>query len=273
MKEMTTEESRERLSNIIVGIVLAVLCVALIAGYVIRTQVKEVKTGAGTVSAASAGFAEKTLFDNVRIGGVDVSGLTPEEAESRVRAYLDEVLDTEFSLRVAQDHEVKTTLRELSAYWVNDTAIADVMAMRDGKDAVARYTLTKDIEKEGLDLPLEVSMDKEVLMTWLQENCSIYDVEMTGSELVTEGGVKKVRLGTPSQMLNLAESAVILQEQGFASISSGETMLRLPLEEYYPPGTPEGYEDYPGIEELVLQAENERAEAEAAAADPDAGTP
>ncbi len=42
---------------------------------------------------------------------------------------------------------------------------------------------------------------------------------------------------------------------GFDFVKNGESLFILPLEELYPASIPEGYEEYPGINELVMEAE------------------
>ena len=259
------EADRERLSNIVVAAALIVFCLLLIIGYVIRTHVTQVDTSGYTGRLDKVEDINSVLlFKNTRVGDVDVSGLSVAEAKAKVQEHLDSIFDTPFSVMVAQDKKVQVSLRELSAYWVNPEAIEEAAHTRDGRDVVARYTLDKDMEQAGMDIALEVSLDKEAAISWIEKNCSIYDAEMTGSELVTEGGVKKVKLGRIGQTLNTAESASQLMSRGYDFVRSGESVFVLPLEELYPPSVPEGYEDYPGIMDLVMEAE---AEAAAAAAE------
>ena len=172
-----------------------------------------------------------------------------------MQEHLDGIFDTQFKLRVAQDREVEVSLRQLSAYWVNPEAIEEAAHLKDGRDVIARYTLGKDLEESGLEIPLEVSLEKEAAINWLTANCSIYDVEMTGSELVTVDGAAKVKLGRVGQTLNISEAVAQLMNSGYDFVKNGETVFVLPLEELYPASVPEGYEDYPGINELVMEAE------------------
>ena len=261
-KRVAPEYDPERMSNIVVAIVMASLCLGLIIWYAIRTHVKEVDTSRRVENAmAEDAVDDMLLFDNTRVGDIDVSDLTVAEAKAKVTEHLDKIFDTPFMLCVAQDKKVQTSLRELSAYWVNPEAIEEAAHLRDGRDVVASYTLDKDIELSGLDIPLEISLDKEAAMNWLQLNCSIYDIEMTGSELVTEGGITKVKLGRVGQTLNLSEAAAWLMNGGYDFVNNGESVFNLPLEELYPASVPEGYEDYPGINELVTAAEAEAAAA------------
>ena len=258
------EADRERLSNIAVASALVLFCLVLIIWYAIRTHVTEVDTsGHPERTEAAKDIDSVLLFENTRVGDVDVSGLSVAQARAKVQEHLDGIFDTPFSVMVAQDKKVQVSLRELSAYWVNPEAIEEAAHIRDGRDVVARYTLDKDMEQAGMDIPLEVSLDKEAAISWLEKNCSIYDAEMTGSELVNEGGVKKVKLGRVGQTLNTAESASQLMSRGYDFVKSGESVFILPLEELYPPSIPEGYEDYPGIMDLVMAAEAEAAAASA----------
>ena len=57
------------------------------------------------------------------------------------------------------------------------------------------------------------------------------------------------------QTLNISEAVAQLMNSGYDFVKNGETVFVLPLEELYPASVPEGYEDYPGINELVMEAE------------------
>lgn len=247
---------RDRLSNRVVAVVLLLFCIVLIIWYAIRTNVTEVKTSERPQGVVTVTDMDRIpLYENTRVGDVDVSGLTVGEAREKVQEYLDGIFDTAFKVRVAQDREIEVSLRQLSAYWVNPEAIEEAAHLKDGRDVVARYTLGKDLEESGLEIPLEVSLEKEAAINWLTANCSIYDVEMTGSELITVDGVAKVKLGRVGQTLNISEAVAQLMNSGFDFVKNGENVFILPLEELYPASTPEGYEDYPGINELVMEAE------------------
>lgn len=247
---------RDRLSNRVVAVVLLLFCIVLIIWYAIRTNVTEVKTSDRPQGVVTVTDMDRIpLYENTRVGDVDVSGLTVGEAREKVQEYLDGIFDTVFKVRVAQDKEIEVSLRQLSAYWVNPEAIEEAAHLKDGRDVVARYTLGKDLEESGLEIPLEVSLQKEAAINWLTANCSIYDVEMTGSELITVDGTAKVKLGRVGQTLNISEAVAQLMNSGFDFVKNGENVFTLPLEELYPASTPEGYEDYPGINELVMEAE------------------
>ena len=247
---------RDRLSNRVVAVVLLLFCIALIIWYAIRTNVTEVKTSERPQGVVTVTDMDRIpLYENTRVGDVDVSGLTVGEAREKVQEHLDGIFDTQFKLRVAQDREVEVSLRQLSAYWVNPEAIEEAAHLKDGRDVIARYTLGKDLEESGLEIPLEVSLEKEAAINWLTANCSIYDVEMTGSELITVDGAAKVKLGRVGQTLNISEAVAQLMNSGYDFVKNGETVFVLPLEELYPASVPEGYEDYPGINELVMEAE------------------
>ena len=247
---------RDRLSNRVVAVVLLLFCIALIIWYAIRTNVTEVKTSERPQGVVTVTDMDRIpLYENTRVGDVNVSGLTVGEAREKVQEHLDGIFDTQFKLRVAQDREVEVSLRQLSAYWVNPEAIEEAAHLKDGRDVIARYTLGKDLEESGLEIPLEVSLEKEAAINWLTANCSIYDVEMTGSELVTVDGAAKVKLGRVGQTLNISEAVAQLMNSGYDFVKNGETVFVLPLEELYPASVPEGYEDYPGINELVMEAE------------------
>ncbi len=273
--------NRDRLSSVIVDALIIIAAIFLFFSYGSRLHRDEVDTSSREAAEGQeADRGEVLLFNNLRIGKVDISGLTVNEAREKVQDYVDGILNMPFELITAGQHSVSVTLRELSVYWANPEVLEETAALRDKKDPIEAYKLEKDIENAGMDLPLTISCDKAFLMEYLEENCTAYDVPMTAAEMVTENGKMKLIPGKPGQELNLAEAAASIENVAFSQLERNDTLFILPVTESYPPSIPEGYEDMEGIEELLEEAmaeqtAREQAEAEAAeqeGADPDAGT-
>ena len=113
--------------------------------------------------------ARSTAFEGMRIGPVDISGMTPEAAEEAVNSYLESLYDNELTLVAASGNEVKVKVRELGPYWANSDVLEGMSALGEGGDVVERYKLSRDIASAGLEYPLELSCDKEKVMKLLTD--------------------------------------------------------------------------------------------------------
>ena len=258
--------NRDRLSSVIVDALIIIAAIVLFFSYGTRLHRDEVDPSAHEAAGErDEDLGDVLLFDNLRIGKVDISGLTVNEARAKVQDYVDGILNMPFERIVSGQHSVPATLRELSVFWANPQVLEETAALRDKKDPIESYKLEKDIETAGMDLPLEIGCDKAFLMDYLRENCTAWDVPMTAAEMVTENGKMKIIPGTPGQELNISEAAAAIENVAFAQLERNDTLFILPVMEMYPPSIPDGYEGMEGIEELVEEAAREQAEAEAAA--------
>jgi len=152
---------------------------------------------------------EGTIYKGVRIGAVDVSGKTPEEAESAIEAYLNEIGKTKITLKAEGIDPIEVEIGEFRPYWENTRVIDTLLEVGEGANVIERYTREKDIEIEGMELPLDVSFDKQVVMDFLAA----------------------IDTGDSGTIINIAESAAMIQNTMYERVLAGEREFTLPAEQ------------------------------------------
>ena len=182
---------------------------------------------------------DAVVYPGVHVGAVDISGLTVEQAAEAVENYYTQVCEQEVTLIAAQNTPVTVKLSDLAPFWENRDVLDDLLELTDGNDVIDRYMMKKDIAQNGMDLPLQISFDKEVVVDFLQKNCSIYDVPLKNANLRRENGQFIIEEGQAGEGVNLAEAAGMIQGGLFEDVESGMTQITLPLEELYPTGQTE----------------------------------
>ena len=175
----------------------------------------------------------------VHVGAVDISGMTIEQAAEAVEAYYKKVCEQEVTLVAAQGKTVSVRLSDLAPYWENREVLDDVLGLTDGSDVIDRYMMKKDIEQNGMDLPLQISFDKEVVFNFLKNQCSIYDIPLENASLSRVDGQFIVHEGQAGEGVNVSEAAGMIQGGLFDDVVAGNTQIELPLEELYPTGQAE----------------------------------
>lgn len=117
----------------------------------------------------------ETMKTGVYIEDVDVSGMTAEEANAAIEAYVEEVKTMPVILRAAQGNEVEVTAADFGMEWVNTDIVEDALSIGTKGNPIARYKEVKDLENNGMTYRLEFSFDDALVTQVIQEKCAEFD--------------------------------------------------------------------------------------------------
>ncbi len=157
----------------------------------------------GMTAAAKEGDAiKKGIF----VGEVELSGLTPQEAVEAVNAYVETLREVPITLLYAEDREVPMTAGQLGISWANQEVITEAQEVGTHGNVIERYKMLKDLERENLVYPLELSFDFQGLTDILIEDCAKYDMKAEDATLVREDGAFRVVGGNAGYALNVEAS-------------------------------------------------------------------
>lgn len=128
-----------------------------------------------------------TICDGVYIDDVNVSGMTREEAQEAVNAYLDGLMEKEIA--VVLDEEVAITSVKDLGYACNENTYLDE-AMNVGKigNLIKRYKDLKDVENGGLYFELQFTLDESAVRNFIETQCSVHDIEAQNATVQRSGG-------------------------------------------------------------------------------------
>ena len=175
------------------------------------------------------------IYEGVHAGDLDISGLTVAEAENAINNYIAKLGESELTLVVAGDNEVKVKLKDLGPQWGNPEVLAELDDLTDrSSDVISRYRMKKDVETGGRDIPIDIKLDKADIMNWIMMNCSIYDTPTENATLKRVDGHFEIVGGENGEGVNVAEAANLICNTAIDACRTGNTKLTLPLEEKYP---------------------------------------
>ena len=109
---------------------------------------------------------EGVVADGVMVEGIELSGMTKEEAEEVVAEYF-EGFKTGSLLLSFNGSETEITFEELGITWDNPNLVEEAMSHGKSGNVLQRYKETTRLRKEGLVLDLEYSLDEELLEAYL----------------------------------------------------------------------------------------------------------
>lgn len=179
------------------------------------------------------------IFTGVTIDGIDLSGMTVEEAEAAVEAYLAEMYATPVTLVAAQGNKVAVQISEFSPEWSNREVISEIIGLAANGNVVQRYMMSKDIEVNGAVYTIELTYDEEKIRNILTQQCAVYDIPVENAVLIRENGVFSVNGGKAGEMLDVEASLNDIKTNLVNYYKEGTTEIYLVVNEEQPQGTEE----------------------------------
>lgn len=195
--------------------------------------------GASLCGGFSVEAGRGTIFTGVTIDGIDLSGMTIEEAEAAVEAYLEEMYAATVTFVAAQGNKVDVQIADFSPEWSNREVIAEIIGLAANGNVVQRYMMSKDIEVNGAVYTIELAYDEDKIRSILTEQCAVYDIPVENAVLTRENGVFSVIGGAVGEMLDVEASLNDIKANLLTYYKEGLTEIYLVVNEEQPQGTEE----------------------------------
>ncbi len=196
---------------------------------------------AGVAFAAPEGIRaaeDGRIAKGVYIGNIAVGGMTAEEAEEAVRAYVESAGQAVFSLN-AGENSIEVTGAELGASFQNMNVIHKAMDVCRSGNLIKRYKDKKDLENGGVVIDMVLDIDKSAVTSILEENSDQLNREAVDSTLVHEDGAFRVIEGEQGVAVNISDSVGIIEDYISESWDGEDASIELAAEIVEPKGTKE----------------------------------
>ncbi len=179
---------------------------------------------------------EYRIKEGIYISGVDVSGMTAEEAAETMETYVEGLKDTEITLLAAGGNEVVITAGDMGLNWENKEVVSEAVNIGQEGNVIVRYKMVKDLQHDNVHLELELSLDTDLVQAILTEQCTVFDSEAVNAALSRgeEGFV--VQEGISGYTLNVEESTQFLCDYMMNEWSHQPEAVQLVVEEAKPLG-------------------------------------
>lgn len=150
--------------------------------------------------------AQPLIHAGVYIEDMDVSGMTKEEARQTVENYLEELGNKEIKMETAGGNSITATAAELGLSWANPDMIEEAAGLGTEGNIVQRYKAIRDLEYTNHVFPLEITFDKALLTTVIEEGSAPYNIACQEASLSRENGVFRVQEGVRGEETKVSES-------------------------------------------------------------------
>ena len=185
-----------------------------------------------SLPSVSAGASEATITRGVTIEGVDVGGMTEEEARTAIEQKAQEMGQTPVTAMMG-DNPVQTTLAELGYSWTNTDIVSKCMNLATAGNIVERYKEQKDIEQAPKQYAMNFSVDDSKVREFVQ-GCSAYNSDpVEGSIQMGSDGIPYVEGGTDGLTLNVDQSVTAV-ENAISGWTGGDITVDLTVDRQSP---------------------------------------
>lgn len=182
--------------------------------------------------------SKETIAKGVYIGSVDVGGMTKQEAHDAVDAYVDSLMQTNFSLMGPIGY-MNMTAEEMGITTDVDTAVEEANAIAKYGDLISRYKETKDLEKEHKVVNLPLTLDKQATANKIYEHRDELNIAAVDNSFRIDNGNFVFIPGKTGNEVNIVESVYSIRDFINDEWSPEKTEIALVIDEVQPRGSEE----------------------------------
>lgn len=186
-------------------------------------------------SIMQAGEAD-TIAEGVYIGDLYVGGMTEKEAAEAVDTYVEELRETELTLK-AGEHSVDVTVAELGIEFFDASVVAEAIDVGRNGSLIKRYKDMKDLQNGDKVIDMSLSVNHEIVTELLEEKADELNQEAIDNGLVREDGEFKFVKGAQGIEINVPESIIAIEEYVANSWGAAVSDIELVAEIVEPRGT------------------------------------
>lgn len=157
--------------------------------------------------AASAAEA-RTIRKGIRIGGVDVSGMTQEQAAEVLTDSLEKEKQSVIVLKGREeDQSVAVTAGEMGMQVDVAATLEQAISYSSAPNLIARYKAEKDLEHNGADLTPEITFDRNAIINIINTKCAVFNQKAVNATVRRENGNLVIEGGQTGYVTNVTASA------------------------------------------------------------------
>ncbi len=154
----------------------------------------------------------EVIADNITIAGVDVSGMTKNQAKEALSSYIENYTNVTFTM-VANEAEVSCTNKDLKISSNEETAIDEALHYGTSGNLIARFLAKQKKDRgEKEDIPLTFSANRLAITEFVKKSKAELDVAAVDNSLVRKNGNFEFVEGRQGTVVNLQKSVDAIAE-------------------------------------------------------------
>lgn len=193
---------------------------------------------AGMYLQVNAKTNDNRISEGIYIESVYVGGMTAEEAQAALDAYIEELNAKELTL-TAGDKQVRFNISEMGFAVTNEGIVREAMSVGKTGSLLKRYKDLADLEQGDLVLELGVSVDTEIVTALLNDNLGKIDTKAVNNGLIRENGEFTYVPGRTGIAVNVGPSVALIEEYVKDEWNREDATIELSAEITQPKGSEE----------------------------------
>ena len=198
-----------------------------------------------TADSAATALLHPTrmIMNGITINGIDVGGMTEEEAASKLRSAFADYGNATITLEGQDSSEtVSVPASRFGVGWTDVSAVDEAGACGHGTNIIARYKSEKDIQQNGMNFTANMTAYEGDILDVLENDCSSFEQEAVDASLTRENGSFTVSPGQSGVVIDHDSSASKIKSVLEDGWTGGNEIIALDMEVSEPNGTAEELE-------------------------------
>ena len=159
------------------------------------------------LAAGAPALADETdtISKNVYIGGVNVSGMTEEQATKAVEEKLGKGTGGNYTVKIG-DETTTATAEDFSMEWTNREVVHEAMEVAKGGNLIKQYKDKKDLQVEPKNFEVAYAPNKQAVKTYVEKLAEEYNRDAEEGDITFANGYPEVTGGETGIAVNVDQS-------------------------------------------------------------------
>lgn len=164
-----------------------------------------------TMDTRAASDSDDVINSGIFIQGIEVSGMTEDEASEAVEAYVGELSDKDITFNI-DSHNVTVKASDLGVRWINKGVVKEAANLGKTGNIIQRYKALKDLEHEPKEYTVDIEFDQNSIKNIISEQCNGYDIEPKDASIKRENGQFVITEGQNGIGVDIDESCKLVSD-------------------------------------------------------------
>lgn len=159
------------------------------------------------LAAGAPALADETdtISKNVYIGGVNVSGMTEEQATKAVEEKLRKGTGGNYTVKIG-DETTTATAEDFGMEWTNREVVHEAMEVAKGGNLIKQYKDKKDLQVEPKNFEVAYAPNEQAVKTYVEKLAEEYNRDAEEGDITFANGYPEVTGGETGIAVNVDQS-------------------------------------------------------------------